>query len=138
MVWWFSQPFQGFFRLKQTIRQTLVEKTKQQRNKTAAFLSYVEFEPDHAVSSEEWQTGGDRTTAVKYWALVLDFQLCVLRLCIQFIVVTTIRVCNVRLSLSRLMPWRFALDHVKRLLLPWSICSVVNKIEEKGVATFVP
>ena len=53
-------------------------------------------------------------------------------LCIQFIVVTTIRVCIVRLNLSRLMPWRFALDHVKRLLQPWSICSVVNKIEEKA------
>ena len=39
------------------------------------------------------------------------------------------------------MPWRFALDHVNyemsnfqvaQLLLPWSICCVENKIEEKA------
>ena len=39
------------------------------------------------------------------------------------------------------MPWRFALDHVNyemsdfqlaQLLMPWSICCVENKIEEKA------
>ena len=38
-----------------------------------AFLSYVEFEPDYAISSEQWQTQMEtEQPQFKYWALVLD------------------------------------------------------------------
>ena len=47
---------------------------------SAAFLSCVEFEPDHAVSLKQWQTQMEtELPQFKYWALVLNFQLCVLR-----------------------------------------------------------
>ena len=97
-----------------------------------AFLSYVEFEPDYVISSEQWQTQMEtEQPQFKYWALDLDLQFCVLRLlysvrCVQ---------CP-----TKRMPWRFALDHVKyemsnfqfaRLFLPWSVCCVENKIEKK-------
>ena len=46
----------------------------------SVFLSYVEFEPDHAVSLEQWETHMEiEQLQFEYWALVLDFQLCVLR-----------------------------------------------------------
>ena len=46
----------------------------------SAFLSYVQFEPDHAVSSEQWQTQLEtEQRQFKYWAQFLDFQFCVLR-----------------------------------------------------------
>ena len=47
----------------------------------SAFLSCVEFEPDHTVSSKQWQTQMEtELPQFKYWALVLNFQYCVLRL----------------------------------------------------------
>ena len=57
-------------------------------------------------------------------------------LCVGFIVATTIREMNMFN-----MPWRFASDHVNyemsnfqltQFLLPWSICCVETKIEEKA------
>ena len=43
----------------------------------SVFLSYVEFEPDHAVNSKQWQIQMEtEQPQFKYWALVLDFHLC--------------------------------------------------------------
>ena len=49
-----------------------------------AFLSYMVFEPDHAVSSEQWQTQMETEQP--------QFRYC---LCIKFVVVTTISARNV-------------------------------------------
>ena len=103
----------------------------------SAFLFYVEFEPDHAVSSEQWETHMEiEQLQFEYWALVLDFQLCVLRF-VHWVHCGDKYPCMQ--CLIKFMPWCFALDHVNyemsnfeltQLLLPWSICCVENKIEE--------
>ena len=45
----------------------------------SAFLSYVQFEPDHAVSSSD-KYRMETELQFKYWAIVLNFQFCVLQL----------------------------------------------------------
>ena len=88
--------------------------------------------------SEQWQTQTEtEQPQFKYWALVLDFQLCVLRLCIQFVVVSTIRTGNVRLNLgpgvllwsSRTM-WCQTLSSLS--FFRGSFFCVENKTEEKA------
>ena len=63
-----------------------------------AFLSYVEFEPDHAVSSEQWL----HRWRLNNRLLFLTSSSVSFGVCIEFVVVTAIR------EMSR----RFALDHV--------------------------
>ena len=64
----------------------------------SAFLSYVEFEPDHAVSSEQWHTQMEiEQPQLKHWALVLDFQLCLLRL-VRWVRCSDYHPWNVRLN----------------------------------------
>ena len=48
----------------------------------SAFLSYAQFEPDHAVSSSD-KYRMETELQFKYWAIVLSFQFCVLRLVCQ-------------------------------------------------------
>ena len=92
-----------------------------------AFLSYVEFEPYHAVSSEQWL----HRWRLNNRLLFLKSSSVSFGVCIEFVVVTAIR------EMSR----RFALDHVNYEMsnfqlalrfLPWSISCVENKIEENA------
>ena len=94
----------------------------------SAFLSYVLFEPDHAVISEQWQTQMEiEEPRFKHWALVLDFQLCVLRL------VRRIRCGDYR-------PWNVRLNVCPGVLLwnMWTIrCQTFSSLNFFCRGTFV-
>ena len=96
------------------------------------------FEPDHAVSSEQWQHRMEtEQPQFKYWAVSSWF----LAMCPSACALSSLWwLPSVKCPTKR-MPWRFALDHVNsemsnfqhaQLPLPWSICCVENKTGEKA------
>ena len=91
------------------------------------YAYYMKFEPDHAVISEQWQTQTEiEEPQLKHWALVLDFQLCVLRF-VRWVRCGDYHPWNVREMNCEMSNFQLA-----QLLLPWSICCVENKREEKA------
>ena len=97
----------------------------------------MKFEPDHAVISEQWQTQTEiEEPQLKHWALIVDFQLCVLRF-VRRVRCSDYHLWNVRLNVCPGVllwtVWTMRCPVYSSLSsLPWSICCVENKIEEKA------
>ena len=86
---------------------------------------------------------GTEQPQFKYWALVLDFQLCVLRL-VRWVRCGDYHPWNVRLNVCPgIFLWTMWVSYemsnfqLAQLLLPWSILLCGNQNRGKGVATFV-